>query len=65
MCAGPPLHEAVKLLSPLTKPEESRLSGSKLAGPIPIDVAVFKNLKALGLSTMGLEGVLHGATIEW
>ena len=58
VCAGPPLHETVKLLSPLTKLEELRLSGNELGGAIPTDVAVFKNLKKLGLSKMGLEGEL-------
>ena len=58
VCAGPPLHETVKLLSPLTKLEELRLSGNELGGAIPTDVAVFTNLKTLGLSRMGLEGEL-------
>ena len=62
MCAGPPLHETVKLLLPLTKLEELRLSGSELGGAIPTDVAVFKNLTALALSNMGLEGELSTRT---
>ena len=53
---GPPLHETIKLLSPLTKLVELDLSFNKLGGAITADLAVFSNLKVLGLSYMGLDG---------
>ena len=62
VCAGPPLHETVKLLSPLAKLEELRLSGNESGRAIPTDVAVFTSLKTLDLSEMGLEGELSTCT---
>ena len=53
---GFPLHEAVKLLSPLANLEELSLSGNKLGGTIPPDIAAFTKLKKLDISDMNLEG---------
>ena len=55
-CAGPPLPEALKLLAPLVNLEELSLRGSNLGGTITADVAVFKKLKKLDLSSMILGG---------
>ena len=60
MCcrAGTPLHETIKLLSPLANLEELDLSGNTLGGKITADVAVFTKLKRLALNYMGLDGKL-------
>ena len=55
-CTGPPLPEALKLLAPLTNLEVLSLSNNKLGGAITADVAVFANLKELGLYNVGLDG---------
>ena len=55
-CSGPPLPEALKLLAPLANIEELHLDGNELGGTMTADVAVFKKLKKLGLSRMGLNG---------
>ena len=54
--AGPPLHETIKLLSPLTNLEELDLSFNKSGGAITADLAVFSNLEELGLANMNLDG---------
>ena len=67
MCcrAGPPLHETIKLLSPLANLEELGLGGNKLGGAITADdVAVFAKLKKLGLNNMGLGGKLLSTRAE-
>ena len=66
MCcrAGPPLHETIKLLSPLANLEELGLGGNKLGGAITADVAAFKMLKKLGLSNMRLDGKLLSTRTE-
>ena len=63
-CAGPPLPEALKLLVPLVNIEELSLGGNKLGGTITADVQVFKKLKKLGLSNMGLNGKLLSTRSE-
>ena len=55
-CAGPPLPGALKLLAPLANLEELSLGGNALGGTITADVAVFKKLKKLDLSSMILGG---------
>ena len=55
-CAGPPLHEALKLLAPLANIEELSLGGNMLGGKITADVAVFTKLNTLYLDDMGLDG---------
>ena len=55
-CAGPPLPEALKLLAPLANIEELSLGNNKLGGTITADVAVFRKLRKLDLSFMGLDG---------
>ena len=55
-CVGPPLPEALKLLAPLANLEELSLGGNALGGTITADVAVFKKLKKLDLSSMILGG---------
>ena len=52
--AGPPLHETIKLLSPLANLEELGLGGNKLGGAITAEVTAFTKLKKLELSRMGL-----------
>ena len=66
MCcrAGPPLHETIKLLSPLANLEELGLGGNELGGAITADVAVFAKLKKLGLNNMGLDGELLSTHTE-
>ena len=54
--AGPPLHETIKLLAPLTNLENLGLGGNKLGGTITADVASFTKLESLGLNCMGLDG---------
>ena len=54
--AGPPLHETMKLLSPLVNLEAICLSGNKLGGNITADAAGFAKLKVLKLAGMGLDG---------
>ena len=54
--AAPPLHETIKLLSPLTELEELNLGGNKLGGIIAADVADSIKLKELKLYRMGLAG---------
>jgi len=54
--AGPPLHEALKLLAPLANLEELSLGGNALGGTITADVEVFTKLKKLYLHRMGLDG---------
>ena len=63
-CAGPPLPEALKLLAPLTNIEELSLGGNELGGTVTADAAVFKKLKKLGLSNMGLDGELLSTRSE-
>ena len=53
---GPPLHDTIKLLSPLTNLEELNLSCKKIGGTITSDVAVLTKLKKLELYSMGLDG---------
>ena len=56
-CAGPPLPETLRLLTPLaSKLEKLSLSGNKLGGTITTDIAAFTKLTMLELSWMGLEG---------
>ena len=55
-CAGPPLPEALKLLAPLANIEKLYLGLNNLGGTVTADVAVFKKLKTLDLSFMGLDG---------
>ena len=62
-CAGPPIHETLRLLLPLTSLEYLNLDGNKLGGSIAPDlatsmVATFVKLKTLSLCGMGLEGEL-------
>ena len=52
----PPLHETIKLLSPLANLEVLTLSGNKLGGGFTAEVAAFTKLKELGLVGMGLDG---------
>ena len=53
---GPPLHETIRLLSPLTKLEELNLKSHSLGGIISVDIGVFTNLKKLILPHMSLRG---------
>jgi len=62
--AGPPLHETIKLLSPLTNLEELSLGGNKLGGTITSDVAVFTKLKKLELHDMELDGKIGSTRPE-
>ena len=64
MCAGPPLHETVKLLSPLTNLEELSLGDNQLGGTITSDVAVFTKLKKLELYSMELDGKIGSTRSE-
>ena len=61
---GPPLHESIKLLSPLTNLEELSLGGNKLGGTITSDVAVFTKLKKLKLHSMELDGKIGSTRSE-
>ena len=54
--AGPPLHETIKLLSPLTNLEVLALSGNKMGGRFTAEVAAFTKLNELSLVDMGLDG---------
>ena len=62
---GPPLHESIKLLSPLTNLEELSLGGNKLGGTITSDVAVFTKLKKLALYSMELDGKIGSTRSEF
>ena len=64
LCCAGPLPEALKLLAPLANLEELSLGGNALGGTITADVAVFKKLKKLDLSYMGLDGKLLSARTE-
>ena len=55
-CAGPPLHETLKLLAPLANLGVLNLGHNHLGGAITADVMVFTNLKKLFLNEMGLSG---------
>ena len=59
-----PLHESIKLLSPLTNLEELCLSDNKLGGTITSDVAVFTKLKKLKLHSMELDGKIGSTRSE-
>ena len=61
---GPPLHETIKLLSPLTNLEELNLSCNKIGGTITSDVAVLTKLKKLELYNMGLDGEIGSTRTE-
>ena len=63
-CAGPPLPETLQLLARLANLEVLSLGGHKLGRAIPADVAVFTDLKELGLSNMGLGGKLLSTRSE-
>ena len=57
--AGPPLPETLRLLAPLApKLEELNLGGNKLGGTITDDITAFTKLTELGLSDMGLGGMV-------
>ena len=64
-CSGPPLPEAPKLLAPLANIEELSLGGNNLGGTITADMAVFKKLKKLDLSRMGLDSKPLSIRTEW
>ena len=56
-CAGPPLPETLRLLTPLASNLEIlNLSGNELGGTITEDIAAFTKLTELKLFDMGLEG---------
>ena len=54
---GVTLQKTLQILAPLASSlEVLKLGGNKLGGSSPADVAVFTNLKELGMSDMDLEG---------
>ena len=56
-CAGPPLPETLRLLTPLASNlEKLDLSNNELGGAITEDIAAFTKLTDLRLARMGLEG---------
>ena len=62
---GVTLQEVLQTLEPLASSlEVLNLSGNELGGAITADVAVFKKLKKLELSDMGLDGKIGSTRTE-
>ena len=62
---GVTLQEVLQTLEPLASSLEAlNLSGNELGGAITADVAVFKKLKKLDLSSTGLDGKLLSTRSE-